>query len=63
VNTLAAIASVIISAGVIMIVYRAAAQIAAIEDATERDLRDFPPTTPPTPAESIQEPGSSSERR
>jgi len=55
VNTLASIASVIISAGVIVIVYRAAAEIADIDDAMERDLQDFPPTTPHTPAESNQE--------
>jgi hypothetical protein len=62
VNTLAAIASVIISAGVIVIVYRAAAQIADIDDATERDLRESP-QTPHTPAESTQEPSVTSARR
>ena len=62
-NTLASIASVIISAGVIVIVYRAAAEIADIDDAMERDLQDFPPTTPPTPADSTQEPSATSARR
>jgi hypothetical protein len=47
VNTLYAIASVVISAGLIVIVYRAAAQIADIDDATERDLRESPQTPHP----------------
>jgi hypothetical protein len=58
VNTLAAIASVIISAGVIVIVYHFAGQIADIDDAMERDLRESP-QTPHTPAESTQEPTAS----
>ena len=55
-NTLYALASVAISAAVIAIVYHFAGQIADIDDAMERDLQDFPPTTPHTPAESTQEP-------
>jgi hypothetical protein len=63
VNTLYALASIAISVAFIAIVYRFAGQIADIDDAMQRDLRDFPPTTPPPAAESIQEPSATSARR
>ena len=51
--------AIALSAAVIWIVYRAAAQLSDIDDRTESDLRDaFPSANPPTPAESTQEAAS-----
>ena len=58
-HTLAAVASVAISAAVIVIVYRAAALLEAIDHAEEELSDTFPTLTPHTPAESTQEPTTS----
>ena len=56
--------AIALSAAVIWIVYRAAAQISDIDDRTEADLcENFPSDNPQPPAESTQETAASTASR
>ena len=61
---ISSVLAIALSAAVIVIVYRAAAQISDIDERTESDLRDnFPSANPQPPAESTQETAASTASR